>query len=135
MVLWRTARTSRTNTKKNDVLFIIGDWHAKVENQWISGATGKFGLGVQNEVGQRLIKFSQDNALVMANTVFQQHKRGLYAWTSTDGQYQNQISYILCSWRWRRSTQFSKTRPGTDCSTDHQLLIAKFRLEESKENH
>ena len=76
-------------TAKKDVLFIIGDWNAKVGSQEIPGVTGKLGLGVQNEAGQRLIGFCQENALVVANTLFQQHKRRLYTWTSPDGQYQN----------------------------------------------
>ena len=74
-------------TPKNDVLFIIGDWNAKVGSQEIPGVTGKFGLGVQNKAGQRLTEFCQGNALVIANTLFQQHKRRLYTWTSPDGQY------------------------------------------------
>ena len=74
-------------TPRKDVLFIIGDWNAKVGSQEIPGATGKFGLGVQNESGQRLIEFCQENALVLANTLFQQHKRKLYTWTSPDGQH------------------------------------------------
>ena len=86
-------------TPKKDVLFIIGDWDAKVGSQETPGATGKFGLGVQNEAGQRLIEFCQENALVIANTLFQQHKRRLYTWTSPDGKYRNQIGYILCSQR------------------------------------
>ena len=81
------------------VLFIIGDWNAKVGSQETPGVTGKFGLGIWNEAGQRLIKFCQENALVIANTLFQQHKRKLYTWTSPDGQPQNQIDYILCSQR------------------------------------
>ena len=84
-------------TPKKDVLFIIGDWNAKVGSQEIPAGTGKFGLGVQNEAGQRLTEFCQENALVIANTFFQQHKRGLYTWTSPDGKYKNQIDYILCS--------------------------------------
>ena len=88
-------------TPPKDVLFIIGDFNAKVESQEIPGVTGKFGLGVQNEVGQRLIEFCQENTLVIANTLFQQHKRRLYMWTSPDGQHQNQIDYILCSQRQR----------------------------------
>ena len=84
-------------TPKKDVLFIIEDWNAKVGSQEIPGVTGKFGLGVQNEAGQRLIEFSQENALVIANTFFQQHKRRLYTWTSPDGQYRKQSDYILCS--------------------------------------
>ena len=68
-------------------------------------------------------KVLQDNALVIANTLFQQHKRRLYTWTSPDGQYQYQIDYILCSQRWRCSIQSAKTRPGADCGSDHELLI------------
>ena len=90
------------------------------------------GLGVQNEAGQRLIEFCQENPLVIANTLFQQHKRTLYTWTSPDGQYQNHIDYILCSQRWRSSIQSAKTRPGADCGSDHELLIAKFRLKLKK---
>ena len=84
-------------TPKKDVLFIIGDRNAKVGSQVIPGVTGKFGFGVQNEAGQRLIEFCQENALAIENTLFQQHKRRLYTWTTPDGQYQNQIDYILCS--------------------------------------
>ena len=73
-------------TPKNDVLFIIGDWNAKVGSQETPGVTGKFGLGMQDEAGQRLTEFCQDNALVIANTFFQQHKRRLYTWKSPDGQ-------------------------------------------------
>ena len=72
------------------------------------------------------------NTLVLANTVSQQQKRRLYTWTSPDGQSQNQIDYILCSWRWRRSIQSVKTRLGTDCGSDHELLIGKFRLKLKK---
>ena len=89
-------------TPKKDVLFMIGDWDAKVGSQGISGVTGKFGLGAWNEAGQRLIEFCQENILVIANTLFQQHKRRLYTYTSSDGQYQNQID-IICSQRWRSS--------------------------------
>ena len=80
----------------------IGDWTAKVGSQDISGVIGKFGLRVQNEAGQTLIEFCQENALVIVNTLFQQHKRRYYTWTSPDVQYQNQIDYILCSQRWRK---------------------------------
>ena len=86
-------------THKKDVLFITGDWNAKVGSQETPGVTGKFGLGVQNEAGQRLTEFCQENALVIANTLFQQHKRRLYTWTSPDGQHQNQPDYSLCSQR------------------------------------
>ena len=92
-------------TAKKDVLFIIGDWNAKVVSQEIPGVTGKSGLGVQNEARQRMIEFCQENTLVIANTLFQQHNRRLYTWTLPDGQHQNQIDYILCSQRWRSSIQ------------------------------
>ena len=107
---------------KKDVLFIIGDWNAKGGIQDIHGVTGKFGLGVQNE----------ENALVIANSLFQQHKRRPYIWTSPDGQYQNQTDYIPSSQRWRSSIQSAKTRSGADCGSDHELLIAKFRLKLKK---
>ena len=90
-------------TPKKDVLFIIGDWNAKVGSQETPGVTGKFGLGMRNDSGQRLIEFCQENALVIANTLFQQNKRRLYTWTSPDGQHRNQTDYILCSQRWRSS--------------------------------
>ena len=120
-------------TPQKDVLFIIGDRNTKVGSQETPEVTGKFGLGVQNEAGQRLIQFCQENALVIANTLFQQHKRRLYTWTSPDGRHLNQIDYILCSQRWRRSSiQSAKTRPGADCGLDHELLIAKFSLKLKK---
>ena len=84
-------------TPKKDVLFIIGDWNAKGGSEETPGVTGKFGLGIRNEAGQRLIEFRQENTLVIANTLFQQHKRRLYTWPSPGGQYQNQIDSILCS--------------------------------------
>ena len=115
-------------TPKKDIFFIIGDWNAKVGGQETPGVTGKFGPGVQNEEGQRLIEFCQENPLVIANILFQQHKRRLYTWTSPDGQHRNQIDYILCSQRWRRSIQSAKTRPGAECGSDHELLIATYRL-------
>ena len=103
---------------KEDVLFIIGDWNAKVGSQEIPGVTGKFDLGVQNEAGQRLTEFCQENALVIANTLFQQHKRRLYTWTSPDGQYRNQIDCILCSQRWRSSIEPAKR--------DQKLTVAQI---------
>ena len=106
--------------------------YAKVGSQETPGVTGKFGLRVQNEAGQRLIVFCQENALKIANTLFQQHKRRLYTWTSPDGQHWNQIDYIICSQRWRSSIQSAKTKLGAHCGSDHELLIAKFRLKLKK---
>ena len=113
-------------TPKKDVLFIIGAQNAKVGSQETRGVTGKFGLGMRNEAGQRLIEFCQENALVIANTLFQPYKRRLYTWTSPDGQHQ--IDYILCSQRWRSSIQSTKTRPGADCGSDHELLLPNSDL-------
>ena len=95
-------------TTKKDVLFLIGDWNAKIESQEIPGVTGKFDLGVQNEAGKRLTEFCQENTLVTENTLFQQNKRLLYTWTSPDGQHQNQADYLLCNQRWRSSIQSAK---------------------------
>ena len=81
---------------------------------------------------QRLIEFCQENPLVIANTLFQQHKRRLYTWTSPDGQHKTPIDYILCSQRWRHSIQSAKTRLGAECGSDHELLIDKFRLKLKK---
>ena len=97
----------------------------KLKDTWI---IGKFGLVVQNKEGQRVTEFCQENALVIANTLFQQLKRWLYTWTSPDGQHWNQTDYILCSQRWRGSIQSAKIKLGADYGSDHELLIAKFRL-------
>ena len=91
-----------------------------------------FGLGVHNEAAQKLIEFCQENTLVIANTLLQQHRRRLCTWTSPDGQYQTQIDYILCRQRRRSSTQSAKTRLEADCSSDHEFLIAKLRLKLKK---
>ena len=114
-------------TPKNDVLFIIGDRNAKIGSQEIPGVTGKFGLGLQNQAGQRLIEFCQENTLV-----FQQHKRRIYTWTSPDSQWQTQTDYILCGQRWRSSIQSAKSRPGADCGSNYDLLMTKFRLKLKK---
>ena len=97
-------------TPKKVVLFIMGDWNAKVGSQETPGVKGKFGLGIRNEAGQRLIEFCQENALVIINTSFHQHKIRLYTWTSPDGQHRNQIDYFLYSQRWRSSIQSANTR-------------------------
>ena len=82
---------------KKDVLFIKGGWNVKLGSEETPGVTGKSGLGVHNEVGQWITEFCQENALVIAKCLFQKHRRRLCTWTSLDGQYQNQIDYILCS--------------------------------------
>ena len=122
-----SIRPFRTNTQKRCPFHYRGleCKSTKSRNTW---SNGKFGLGIRNEEGQRLVEFCQENALVITNTLFQQHKRRLYTWTSPDGQCRNQIDYILCRQRWRSSIQSAKTRPEADCGSDHELLIAKFRL-------
>ena len=87
---------------------MIGDWNAKVGSQEILGVTGKFGLGVQNEGVRRLTEFCQANTQFIANTLFQQHTRQLYTWTSPDSQYRNQIDYIFCSRKWRTPIHSAK---------------------------
>ena len=114
------------------LLFIRGEWNAKARSQETLEVTGKFVLGVYNEAGKRQTEFCQENALVIENTLFQQHKRRLYTWTSPDVQHWNQIGYLLCGQRWRSSRQSAKTRPGADYGSDHELLIAKFRLKLKK---
>ena len=118
-------------TPKKDVLFIIGDWNAKVGSQETPGVTGKFGLGVQNEAGQRLIGFFQEKALVIINTLFQQHERTLHV-DITGWSIPKSDDYILCSQRWRSSVQSVITRTGADCDSDHELIIAKFILKLKK---
>ena len=100
-------------TPQRDVLFIIGDWNAKVGSQETPGVTGKFGLGVQNEAEQRLIEFCQENALVIANTLLQQQKRRLYTWISPDVRLCNQIDYILCSRMMEKLYAVSKSKTGS----------------------
>ena len=126
----KTYKTSRTNTKKICPFHHrgLGCENRMSRDTWSIFYQGEFGLGVHNKAGQRLTEFCQENTLVIANTLFQQHKRRLYTWTSPDGQYWNQIDYIFCSQRWRSSIQSAKTRPRADCGSDHELLIAKFRL-------
>ena len=99
-------------TPLKDVLFIIGDWNAKVRSQEILGVTGMFGLEEQNEAEQRLTEFCQENTLVIANTLFQQHKRRLYTWTSPDSQCQNQIGYIFLQPKMENLYTVSKNKFG-----------------------
>ena len=137
---------SGTNIKKKererdrDAFFIIEDWNAKVGSQEMPGITEKFHLRVQNEAGQRLTELYQENSLVTANTLIQQHKSWLYTWTSSDGQYRSQIDYIFFFFflllKMEKLYTVSQTRPGADCGSDHQLLMAKFRHKlKSGENH
>ena len=98
------------------------EWNAKVGSQEVPGVTGKFDLRVQNEAGQRLIRILPREHTGRREHPLPQHKRRFYTWTSPDGQYQNQIDYILCSRRWGSSIQSAKTRPGADCGSDHDQI-------------
>ena len=127
----KTYKPFRANTQKRCPFHYRGleCKSRKSRNTWSNRQIGPW---IWNEAGQRLIEFCQENALVIANTLFQQHKRRLYTWTSPDGQHRNQTDYILCGWGWRSSIQSAKTRLGADCGSDHELLIAKFRLKLKK---
>ena len=129
--LSKVTTSFRTNTQKRCPFHYRG-LESRIGSQKTPGVTGKFGLGVQNEAGQGLIEFCQENALVIANTLFEQHKRRLYTWTSPDGQHRNQIDYILCSQRWRSSILSAIIRPEADYGWDHGLFITKFRLKLKK---
>ena len=122
-VIWRPRRLS----PKTDVLFISWDGYTRVGSQNMPGVTGKFCLGEQNESGQKLTKFCQEDALLMAYTLSEEHKRWVYTWTSPNGQHQNQIDYMFCSQRWRSCMQSAKTRPGADwlCSSAFRLKLKK----------
>ena len=131
MVLWRAQDLLELIPNK-DVLYIIGDWNAKVGRQEIPAVTGKFGLEVQNEAGQRLIEFCQENALVIANTLFQQHKRRLYTWTSPDGQYWNQRLMIFFAAKWKVVADPGKT-PGYLASWREEFNLGpETRLDQSE---
>ena len=130
-VLWQSITRFKTKTR-NDVLFIIGNWNAKVGSQEVPGVAGKFDHGVKNEVGQRLTEFCQKKMLTLTLTIFQQPKRLFCTCASSDDQHWNKIDYILYSQRWRSSIQLAKIKPGADCGSDHELLIAKFKLKLKK---
>ena len=125
------TRTFRTNTLKRCLFHYRGleCKSRKSRNTWSNRQIWPWSTEWSRAKAYRVC---QENALVIANTVFQQHKRRLYTWTSPDGQHRNQIDYILCSQRWRSSVQSAQTRPGADCGSDHELLIAKFRLKLKK---
>ena len=100
-------------TPSKDVFFIIGDWNAKIGSQETPGVTGKFGLGIWNEAGQRLIEFCQQHTQVIANTLFQQHKRRFYTWTSPDGQHLNQTDYYSLQPKMEKLYTVSKNHSGS----------------------
>ena len=133
MVLWRLQDLLQLTLKK-DILFITGDWNAKVGSQEIPVVTGKFGLGAHNEAEQRLTEFCQENTLVIANILLQ-HRR-LYTWTSPDCQYRNKIDYTLCSQRWRSSIQSAQTRLELTVAQNMNSLLPNSDLNwKRRENH
>ena len=129
-VLWRPTRPSRTNTPKRYPFHYRGlEWKIrKSRNTWSNRQIWPWSTAWSGAKANRVLP----RECTGHNTLFQQHKRRLYTWTSPDGQHRNQTDYILCSQRWRSSIQSTKTRPGADCGSDHELLIAKFRLKLKK---
>ena len=118
-----------SKTPNKDVTIAIGDFNAKVsKNSAVWGIVGPHGLGEQNEAGLKFVDFCISNELVITNTMFKQHPRGLYTWTAPNGKTKNQIDYILIHKRWRSSISLTKTYPGADCGSDHQLLVAKLKI-------
>ena len=129
-MLWRRTRLSRTNTPKMSFsLWWTGMQSRKSRNTWSNRPICPWSTKRSTSKTNR---FCQENALVIANTLFQKQKRRLYTWTSPDGQHWNQIDNILCSQRQRSFIQSAKTRQGADCGSDHELLIAKFGLKLKK---
>ena len=122
------VQRARDQVPSKDIVYIMGDFNAKVGEGEDAGVVGKHGLGLRNEAGDRLVQFCIENKFRIANTYFIQPKRRLYTWTSPNGQYRNQIDYILCQQQWKNSIFAAKTLPGADCGSDHQLLIAKVRV-------
>jgi len=120
------------NTQNRVITIVMGDFNAKIgklSNN--SDICGIYGLGDQNERGANLLEFCSVNNLAVVNTLFKHHPRHLYTWVSPDKKTRNQIDYIMINKKWKGSVQNAKTRPGSDCNSPHQLLVAdlKFRLQ------
>ena len=131
MVLWRPTRHSRNNTKKRCSFHHRG-LECKSRKSKDTWSNRQVWLWSTKWSWTKVNKLCQENTLVIANTLVQKHKRWFYTWTWADVQHWNQIDYILCIQRWKSSIQFTKTRPGADCGSDHELLIAKFILKLKK---
>ena len=131
MVLWRPIRPFRTNTQKRCPFHYRGlEWKSRMSrNTWSNRQIWSWSTEWSRAKANRVLPTERTG---LANILFQQHKRRLYTWTSPDGQHRNHKDYILCSQRWRSSIWLAKTRPGVDFSSDHELLIAKFRLKLKK---
>jgi endonuclease/exonuclease/phosphatase family metal-dependent hydrolase len=106
----------------------MGDWNSKVRKGEVPETVGNYGLGHRNEAGERLLEFCERNGLFIANTYFEQPERRLFTWTSPNGQYRNQIDYILGRTRWRSALKAVKTRPDAYCESDHELLVATIKV-------
>ena len=113
---------------RGDVLYVIGDWNAKVGQDETNGTTGRFGQGVRNERGDQLVEFCSRNDFQIMNTFFKLHAWRLYTWRLPDQTTKNQIDYIIFETRWRNSVRRVTTLPGADCGTDHNLLIADVKI-------
>ncbi|XP_067124015.1 craniofacial development protein 2-like [Centruroides vittatus] len=113
---------------RKEMFYVLGDFNAKVGTVEEPLTVEKHGLGERNKAGDCLIQFCLENDMIIMNTIFKQHKRHLYTWTSPSGQYRDQIDYVLCQKEWRSSITVVKTLSGTDCNSDHQLLMAKMKL-------
>ena len=117
-----------SHTSNQDFLIVMGDWNSKVGDRSDYPVVGKYGLGNKNDAGDRMIDFCKINELFISNTMFQQHKRRLYTWTSPNGLHKNQIDYICGRQRWQSSFLSTKTYPGADCGTDHKLLVSRVKI-------
>ena len=117
------------NVCRKDVIVIMGDWNAKIgKSLHKSDNIGPYGLGDRNERADLLEDFCVENELVVTNTTFQQHPRIWYTWASPGDRVVNQTDYTLIGRRWRTTILVTKTRPSTDCGSDHQLLVAKLNI-------
>ena len=125
-VLWRPTRPSKTYTQKRSP-FHYRELECKSRKSRDTWSNRQIWPWNTEWSRSKVNRFCQENALVITNTLFQQHRRRIYTWTSPDGQYQNHIDYILCSQRWRRSIQSAKIRLGADCSSDHELLYCQIQ--------
>lgn len=129
---YNELETCMDQVPKREPLIVLGDFNAKVgstkNESGLRHIVGLYGLGTRNDRGERLIQFAADNNLTIMNTVFKQHPRRLYTWTSPDGKHRNQIDYVMIRTRWRSSICNAHTLPGADCLSDHELLICGLKL-------
>jgi len=125
---YRSLHSALNETPKKDVLILMGDWNSKIGKREEPGTVRRYGFGHRNEARERLLELCEENDLFLANTYFEQPERRLYTWMSPDGQYRNQIDYILGRRRWRSAFQSVKTRPDAECESDHELLTATIKI-------